>query len=66
MSTAQPIKRLYTVSEAGQYLGRSTWGVRHLIWNGKLPSVRCGKLVHVDIQDLEQFVNRNKVTEESP
>lgn len=64
MSAGQPIKRLYTVPEAGKYLGRSTWSVRHLIWNGKLPSVRCGKLIHLDIQDLERFIERNKVTEE--
>ncbi len=63
MNTSQPIKRLYTVKEAGQYLGRTTWGVRHLIWKGKLPQVRCGKCIHVDIRDLERFVEQNKYRE---
>ena len=32
-------KRLFNLSEAAAYLGRSTWSVRRLIWDGALPSV---------------------------
>ena len=62
MSEAIP-KRLYNVKEAGKYLGRSAWAVRHLIWSGELPQVRQGRRVFVDIVDLEQFVERFKVRE---
>lgn len=56
-------KRLYSLPEAAEYLGRSTWSVRRMIWTGDLPSVRAGRRVHVDVQDMEQFIERNKVTE---
>ncbi len=56
-------KRLYSVKEAGKYLGRSPWAIRHLIWSGALPQVRQGRRVFVDIVDLNQFVERFKVRE---
>ncbi len=55
-------KRLFTISEAGEYLGRTTWAVRHLIWNGVLPSVRIGRRVQVDVNDLEALIEKNKTT----
>lgn len=61
----KPLKRLYSLSEAAIYLGRSTWSVRRLIWSGELPAVRAGGRVHVDVQDMDQFIDRNKVREES-
>ena len=53
-------KRLYSVKEAGRYLGISPWAVRHLIWSGKLPSVRQGRRVLLDIFDLNRFIDNNK------
>ncbi len=61
---AKLLKRLYNLSEASVYLGRSTWSVRRLIWDGALPSVRAGGRVHVDVRDMDQFIERNKVTEQ--
>ena len=61
---AHPQKRLYSLPEAAAYLGRSTWSVRRLIWNGELPQVRAGGRVHVDVRDMDQFIERNKVREE--
>ena len=61
----QPLKRLYRIEEAAEYLGRSTWSVRRLIWNGELPQVRAGGRVHVDVRDMDTFIDRNKVREES-
>ena len=46
-------KRLYSLPEAAEYLGRSEWSIRRLVWSGKLPHVRCGKRVHVDVQDMD-------------
>jgi excisionase family DNA binding protein len=58
-------KRLYTVKEAAQFLGRSEWSVRELIWAGKLPCVKVGRRRHLDIYDLDSFIERNKVEETS-
>jgi len=54
-------KRLYSIPEAAEYLGRSVWSVRELIWKGSLPSVREGRRVHLDIFDLERWIEMNKV-----
>ncbi len=58
------MKRLYTLAEAAAYLGRSTWSIRRLIWNGEVPAVRAGGRVHLDVWDMDAFVEKNKVTEE--
>ena len=57
-------KRLYSLPEAAEYLGRSLWSVRRLIWSGGLPSVRTSRRVHVDVQDMDAFIDQNKVREE--
>jgi excisionase family DNA binding protein len=54
-------KRLYSLAEAAEYLGRSEWSVRRLIWAGKLPQVKSGKRVHLDIQDVDRFIENNKI-----
>ena len=55
-------KRLYSISEAATYLGRTDWSIRELIWQGKLPQVKVGRRVHLDIRDLDSFIEANKVT----
>jgi excisionase family DNA binding protein len=54
-------KRLYTLPEAARYLGRTLWSMRELVWAGKLPIVRDGKRIFVDINDLELYVTKNKM-----
>ncbi len=61
---AKPAKRLYSVAEAAEYLGRSVWSLRRLIWDGELPSVRAGGRVHVDVRDMDEFIEKHKVTEQ--
>ena len=61
-ATREIQKRLFTVKEAAVYLGRSVYGVRDLIWAGKLPCVRCDRRMHLDICDLEKFVEENKTS----
>ena len=56
-------KRLYTLPEAAEYLGRSIWSIRRLIWSGALPAVRLGGRTHVDVHDMEAVIDQNKVTE---
>lgn len=57
-------KRLFTLKEAARYLGRSEWGMRELLWAGKIPVVRQdgARKIFLDIQDLDDFINRNKST----
>lgn len=54
------LKRLYNVKEAAKYLGLSVWGVRRLIWDGHLVAVRQGRRVLVDVNDMNEFIERNK------
>ena len=67
LATAQGIhnpmcKRLYTLKEAATYLGRSEWGMRDLIWKQEIPVVKNsgGRKIFLDVQDLEEFVAKNK------
>lgn len=57
-------KRLYTLKESAVYLGRSEWGMRELVWKQALPVVKeeGARKIFIDINDLENFVNRNKST----
>ena len=56
-------KRLFTLKEAAEYLGRSVWGVRELVWSKVIPVVKqdgCRKQ-YMDINDLDTFIEKNKV-----
>jgi hypothetical protein len=61
-------KRLYTLREAGFYLGRSEYSVRTLVWNGDLPVIKNpggdqhGKKQWVDVADMDSFIEKNKET----
>jgi excisionase family DNA binding protein len=55
-----PLKRLFTVKEAAQYLGRSVWSMRELVWSGKIKVVKDGKRIFLDRVDLDQYVERCK------
>ncbi len=55
-------KRLYSLPEAAQYLGRTVWSIRDLIWRGSIPIVREGKRIFVDIVDLEAYITKHKTT----
>lgn len=60
--TNPPAKRLYDLKAAAEYLGRPVWGVRELIWAGKMPVVRDGKKQYVDLFDMDRYIERNKIT----
>jgi excisionase family DNA binding protein len=55
-------KRLYTLPEAARYLGRTLWSMRELVWAGKIPIIRDGKRIFVDIKDLELYITKHKMT----
>jgi excisionase family DNA binding protein len=65
--TPRVTKRLYSIEEAAQYLGRSEWGIRRLIWDGHLPHILHGRRIHLDLADMDTFIERNKMVDhESP
>ncbi len=57
-------KRLYTLKEAAEFLARSTWAVRELIWAGDIPGVRQdgGRKIYLDVEDLNAYIEKNKST----
>ncbi len=57
-----PEKRLYSIKDASIYLGRSLWSVREMLWAGKLPYIKDGKRIFVDIRDMEHYIDQNKTT----
>ncbi len=55
--------RLLGLKSAAGYLSLSYWTVRELIWRGEIPSVRVGRRILVDREDLDAFIERNKLVE---
>ena len=55
-------KRLYNLKEAAEYLGRPVWGMRELIWAGKIPYIQDGRKYYLDVHDLDQYIERQKNT----
>jgi excisionase family DNA binding protein len=53
-------KRLYSIKDASVYLGRSVWAVREMLWAGKIPYIKDGKRILLDIQDMDTWIQRNK------
>jgi len=53
-------KRLYSIKEAAVYLGRTEWALREMIWAGKLPYVKDGKRILLDIRDMDEWIEQNK------
>lgn len=57
----RPNKRLYSIKEASEYLGRSVWAIREMLWAGKIPYVKDGKRILLDIQDMNDWIEKNKI-----
>jgi len=57
-------KRLYSLKESAVYLGRGLHGVRDMVWRGEIPIVRSGRKMFIDIKDLEEYVEKNKMVYE--
>jgi excisionase family DNA binding protein len=54
-------KRLYSLKEGAVYLGRTVGAVREMLWAGKMPFVKDGKRILIDIQDMNEWIDRNKI-----
>ena len=53
-------KRLYSIRETADYLGRSPWTVAEMVRTGKLPYISDGKRKFLDIQDINHWIEINK------
>jgi excisionase family DNA binding protein len=58
-SEASP--RLLGISAAAKYLGATSWFVRTLIWERRIPYCRFGKRLLIDRSDLDSFADAEKV-----
>lgn len=57
----QPLPaRLVDVRAAATFLAVSTWTVRRLIVTKQLRSVPVGRLIRIDVRDLESFVSKDR------
>lgn len=58
----RPVKRLYSLREAAEYLGRPVWSIRTLIWKGELPFVKGkgSRKQYIDVYDLDEYIKKNK------
>ncbi len=53
-------KRLYSIKDAALYLGRTVGAVREMLWAGKMPYVKDGKRILLDIRDMDAWIEASK------
>jgi len=56
----RPQKRLYNLKEAAVYLGRTVCAVGEMLWAGKMPYVKDGKRILLDIKDMDEWIEKSK------
>jgi len=56
-----PAPRCVNVNQAAAYLGTTTWMVRKLVWAKEIAYIRLGQRLLFDIQDLNRFIESQKV-----
>ena len=59
--TSAPAPRLLDVKRAAAYLGTTTWQIRKLVWAREIAHVRLGQRLLFDINDLNRFVESQKI-----
>lgn len=52
--------RLLTVKEAAEILSLSERTIQRYLKSGELACVRLGRLVRIEVKDLEEFVEKKK------
>ena len=60
ISSPQIQKRLYSINDASVYLGRSVWALREMLWAGKMPYVKDGKRILIDIHDMNDWIDQSR------
>jgi excisionase family DNA binding protein len=59
--TERHFRRLVSVREAAEYLGRTEKSVRHLVNRRKLRCIRGDGRVMLDLADLDHWIRMNRV-----
>jgi len=54
------MKRLLTGEQTATYLPRTKEAVQRMVAKGKLPTVRRGRRVSIDVDDLDRWIVDNK------
>jgi len=52
--------RLLSYEAASSYLSLSYWTVRHMVVEGYIPHIKSGKRVLIDVQDLDEWIEKSK------
>lgn len=52
--------RLFTMAQAGVYIGRTAKAVEHLIAGNAFATIRYGGRVHIDKADLDGWIEKNR------
>ena len=55
---AKRAPRLLTLRAAGEMIGRSPGAVGQLVKRGELRAVTCGRRVHIDMREIEEWIER--------
>jgi len=59
--TIKPMRRLLTIKEAAEYLGRSVDSMRELLYSHELKCIQKGKgKIWIDMRDLDEWIDANK------
>lgn len=64
VSKSKNMVRLLSLKEASEVLGVSEEGLWRWKAEGKIKFVQCGRLVKIDVKDLEEWILNNKSREE--
>ena len=57
-----PGKRLFSIKELVREIGATDWFWRSLIWDGRLAYVQVGRKMLIDREDIENFIQKNKLS----
>jgi hypothetical protein len=62
IAAPRPAKRLYTLQDSAEYMGRPVWGIRVLIWNKEMPYVKGkhSRKLYIDVFDLDDYIKKHK------
>lgn len=56
-----PVKRLLSIKDLVDIMGATVNFWRNQIWDGQLPYVQVGRKMFIDREDVEQFIQSNKI-----
>jgi excisionase family DNA binding protein len=61
MNNGRIAPRMMTVKQTAEYTGRTVSSINHLVHRRQIPVVRIGRRVHIDRNDLDRWIESNKV-----